>query len=407
MLPFYIFFMKQVFFILLFWATSLQACAQIATHKDVFENDIKVGAAQFDQYLSDIQNKRVAICANHTSMVGNTHLVDTLVALKINVVKVFSPEHGFRGEAEAGKHVSSTKDEKTGLPLVSLYGKTKKPSVQDMQGVDIVLFDIQDVGARFYTYISTMHYIMEAAAENNVDVIILDRPNPNGYFVDGPLLDMAHTSFVGMHPVPIVHGMTVGEYARMINGESWLANGVKCNLKVVRVFNYNHTLRYQLPIAPSPNLPNMASIYLYPSLCLFEGTTFSMGRGTDKPFQVIGHPDLKIGDYQFTPKSIPGKAANPPHLGKVCRGFDLSSMATSVLKNKNEVNLFWLIDTYNNFPDKKAFFNTFFTKLAGNTTLRQQIESGMSEAEIRKSWESDLQKFKTIRKKYLLYTDFE
>lgn len=399
--------MIRLFFIGILFVINVAACGQIATNIDIYPADIKVGAAQFEQYLPSIKDKRVAVCANHTSMVGNSHLVDTLLALKINVVKVFSPEHGFRGEAEAGKHISSVKDEKTGLPLISLYGKTKKPSVEDMRNLDVVLFDIQDVGARFYTYISTMHYIMEAAAENGVEVIVLDRPNPNGYFVDGPVLDMAYSSFVGMHPIPIAHGMTIGEYARMINGESWLANGVQCNLKVVRVFNYNHTLKYQLPILPSPNLPNMASVYLYPSLCLFEGTSLSLGRGTDMPFQVIGHPDLKIGDYYFTPQSIPGKSANPPLLGEKCRGFDLSTMAVSILKNNNEINLFWLIDTYQNFPDKKAFFSSFFTKLAGNKTLQEQIEKGVSEADIRKSWQADLLKFKSIRKKYLLYTDFE
>ena len=400
--------MKKIFpcfvFLMIF---SFFADAQVLTNKDIFPKDIKVGAERLDLYLSKLTNKKVAICANQTSFINKTHIVDSLISLKVNVIKVFSPEHGFRGEAEAGKTVNASIDTKTNLPIVSLYGKTKKPSVDDMKGIDVVIFDIQDVGVRFYTYISTMHYIMEACSENNVEFIVLDRPNPNGYFIDGPVLDLKYSSFVGMHPVPIVHGMTIGEYARMINGESWLANGVKCKLTVIPVYNYNHTLRYQLPIAPSPNLATMESVYLYPSLCLFEGTVMSIGRGTEKPFEILGHPDLAIGDYYFTPKSIPEKSEKPPLQDLKCRGFELTQMSSAVLKTNNEINIFWLIDTYKNMPNKNLFFNDFFVKLSGTPLLRQQIEKGVPEEEIRKSWSSDIEKFKKIRKKYLLYSDFE
>lgn len=381
--------------------------AQVLTFKDIYQKDIKVGAERLEMYLSKLANKKVAICANQTSFINKTHIVDSLISLNVNVVKVFSPEHGFRGEVEAGKTVNTAKDAKTNLPIVSLYGKNKKPTADDMKGIDVVIFDIQDVGARFYTYISTMHYMMEACSENNVEFIVFDRPNPNGYFIDGPVLDLKYTSFVGMHPVPIVHGMTVGEFARMINGEGWLANGEKCKLTVIPVYNYNHTLRYQLPIPPSPNLTTMESVYLYPSLCLFEGTVMSIGRGTQKPFELLGHPDLAIGDYYFTPKSIPGKSEKPPLQDLKCRGFELTQMASAILKTNNEINIFWLMDTYKNFPNKNGYFNDFFLKLAGTPLLRQQIEKGVSEDDIRKSWKDDIEKFKKIRKKYLLYSDFE
>ncbi len=392
--------------LLLLWS-SFSSFSQSITNRDVFPKDIKTGSERTEMYVSKLANKRVAICANQTSTINQTHLVDSLLSLKVNIVKVFSLEHGFRGDTEAGKTINESMDEITKLPIVSLYGKSKKPSVADMTGVDVVIFDIQDVGVRFYTYISSLHYIMEACAENNVELIVLDRPNPNGYFVDGPVLDMKYSSFVGMHPVPIAHGMTIGEYARMINGEGWLAKNEKCKLTVISVYNYNHTLKYQLPIPPSPNLATMEAIYLYPSLCLFEGTSLSIGRGTNKPFEVVGHPDLTIGDFYFTPKSIPGKSENPPLMDKKCRGFELSQMSQAVLKMNNEINIFWLIDTYKNFHNKKMFFNDFFVKLAGNPVLRQQIEKGVSEDEIKKSWSADIEKFKKIRKKYLLYTDFE
>jgi len=339
-------------------------------------------------------------------MIKSTHLVDSLVNLGVNVIKVFSPEHGFRGKADAGERVVSDIDQTTGLPIVSLYGKNKKPTPEQINDLDILIFDIQDVGARFYTYISTMHYVMEACAENNKQLIILDRPNPNGHYVDGPILEEAHKSFVGMHPVPIVHGMTIGEYAQMINGENWLANGAKCNLEVVKVENYNHTRFYSLPIKPSPNLPNMSSIYLYPSLCLFEGTPISVGRGTDKPFQVLGHPKLKSERFSFTPKSTAG-AKSPKLKGEKCNGYNLSFFGKEYMKGKGILNLFWLIDIYTNFPEKEGFFTNMFTLLSGTEKLQQQIETGKSEEEIHASWQIGLDNFKKIRKQYLLYKDFE
>lgn len=370
------------------------------------QEPIIVGAERTNIYLNELIGKKVGVVANHTSLIINTNLVDSLLSLKINVVRVFSPEHGFRGTADAGEKVKSNIDSKTGLPIISLYGKNKKPLPEQLKGLDVLIFDIQDVGARFYTYISTMHYVMEACAENNKKLIILDRPNPNGHYVDGPVLDNKFKSFVGMHPVPIVHGMTIGEYAKMINGEGWLANHVKCDLTIVEVKNYNHTIFYDLPVKPSPNLPNMSSIYLYPSLCLFEGTPISVGRGTDLPFQILGHPKLKSERYSFTPKSMEG-AKNPVLIGEKCNGYNLSLFGTEYMKGKGSINLFWLIDIYNHFPDKVVFFNEQFNLLAGTDQLQQQIIAGETEEEIIASWAVGLSKFKLIRKKYLLYNDFE
>ena len=370
------------------------------------QNDVKTGAERVDDYIWLLQGK-VAVCGNQTSMVGNTHLVDTLLKRGVNVVKIFCPEHGFRGNAEAGAHIASGTDPKTGLPIVSLYGKNKKPAPEQLADVDFILFDLQDVGCRFYTYISTLHYVMEAAAEKGTPVIVLDRPNPNGYFVDGPVLDTKYKSFVGMDPVPVVYGMTIGEYARMINGEGWLAGGIHCNLAVVQLQNYNHDTRYALPVPPSPNLPNAESIYLYPSLCLFEGTNISVGRGTTLPFQIYGAPLMKGGDYTFTPSPIRGVSENPPHNGKACRGYYLKDYATTHLDSANSFNLQYLITAYRQYADKEHFFTNanFFDKLAGTDQLRQQIISGMSEEEIRQSWQEDLDHFKSIRKKYLLYPE--
>lgn len=369
---------------------------------------VQTGAERVDDYIWLLQGRKVAVCGNQTSMVGNVHLVDTLLKRGINVVKIFCPEHGFRGNAEAGAHIASGTDPKTGLPIVSLYGKNKKPTPEQLQNIDYVLFDLQDVGCRFYTYISTLHYVMEAAAENNVEVIVLDRPNPNGYFVDGPVLDPKYKSFVGMHPVPVVYGMTIGEYARMINGEGWLAGGIHCNLAVVTLRHYTHNTRYALPVPPSPNLPNAESIYLYPSLCLFEGTNISVGRGTTLPFQIYGAPMMKGGDYTFTPAPIRGVSENPPHNGKACRGYYLKDFATTHLDSTNSFNLQYLMTAYQQYADKEHFFtNTnFFDKLAGNDRLRKQIISGVSEEEIRQSWQEDLENFKSIRKKYLLYPEY-
>ena len=315
------------------------------------------GACQVDEYLSLLQGKRVAVCANQTSLVDQTHLVDTLLSYRINVKKIFCPEHGFRGKAEAGAHIASSTDPKTGLPIISLYGNNKKPQPEQMKDLDVVVFDLQDVGCRFYTYISTLHYVMEAAAENNVQVVVLDRPNPNGYFVDGPVLEPKYRSFVGMHPVPVVYGMTIGEYAQMINGEGWLANGAQCDLTVVPIEFYNHDTRYALPVAPSPNLPTEESIYLYPSLCFFEGTNISIGRGTSTPFEIYGSPSFQEGDCTFTPKPIPGVSENPPCKNQICEGFKLTKVAEDGLEMRvNQLQLDYLLNAYRLCPNKENFF---------------------------------------------------
>ena len=380
----------------------LAACAQ---PKPSIEVAMKPGRFQMEEYLPALENKRVAFCGNHTAMLGDKHLVDSLLALNVNVVKLFCPEHGFRGQAEAGASIASGKDELTGLPVVSLYGKNKKPSVEQLEDVDVILFDLQDVGCRFYTYISTLHYVMEAAAENKVKVIVLDNPNPNGFYVDGPVLEPKYKSFVGMHPVPIVYGMTIGEYAQMINGEKWLADGVQCDLTVVKISGYDHQQRYALEMPPSPNLQTKESIYLYPSLCLFEGTNISVGRGTEMPFEMYGAPLMKVGDYFFTPRAIPGVSENPPHKDKECRGFMLHEEAVKGLEEEGRINLSYLLTAYQNYADKEHFFlnSNFFDKLAGTDQLRKQIVEGMSEEDIRNSWQPDLDHFKRIREAYLLY----
>ena len=370
---------------------------------------IKTGAERTEVYIPKLQNKRVAICGNQTSKIGDVHLIDTLFRLNINLVSIFAPEHGFRGDAEAGAHIKSGIDSKTGIPVVSLYGNNKKPTKEQMQNIDILVFDIQDVGCRFYTYISTLHYIMEAAAENHVKVMILDRPNPNGYFVDGPVLEEKFKSFVGMHPIPVVHGMTIGEYGLMINGEKWLKDSLQCDLEVITMKGYDHKMRYSLPYPPSPNLKTDESIYLYPSLCFFEGTCVSLGRGTEIPFQIYGHPSFIRGDYYFTPIPMKGVSENPPLKGQKCRGFNLTDYAKSNLNNENRLELSYLIQAYSIFPDSSKFFanSQFFDKLAGNSTLRWQIIKKKSEEEIRNSWEKGISDFKLKRKKYLLYPDFE
>lgn len=368
---------------------------------------IITGAEQTEKYFPTLQGKNVAVVANHTTLIGNAHLVDSLIKSGIGVVKVFSPEHGFRGRADAGQKVENKIDLVTGLPIISLYGDHKKPQAEDLKNVDVVVFDIQDVGARFYTYISTMTYVMEACAENHIPVMVLDRPNPNGFYVDGPVLEAEFKSFVGMHPVPIVHGMTVGEYAQMVNGELWLADSIVCDLTVIPVLNYSHSDFYELPVGPSPNLPNKYAVYLYPSLCLFEGTDVSVGRGTEYPFQVIGHPEFVLGSYIFTPRSIPGVATHPKHEGVYCNGQNLIGYAKEMESNPAKLNLSWLLAYYDFLKDRTGFFNNYFEKLAGNAELRQQIIAGLSEEEIRASWQPKLNEFKKIRKKYLLYPDFE
>jgi uncharacterized protein YbbC (DUF1343 family) len=363
------------------------------------------GAARTQEYLPLLKGKRVALLVNQTATIGHTHLVDSLLKLQVNIQKIFSPEHGFRGKADAGEKVGNSKDATTGLTIVSLYGKHRKADANDLKDVDVLIFDIQDVGTRFYTYISSLQELMEAAAENDKPLIVLDRPNPNGYYVDGPVLDTALRSFVGMQPIPIVHGMTVGEYAQLLNGERWLKNGVRCKLTVITCQQYDHHTYYQLPVKPSPNLPNMASIYLYPSMCLFEGTALSLGRGTDLPFQVFGGPTLPKNLYAFTPHSTEG-AKEPPLKDVTCYGYNLTGTpAESRQKMDNQVQLKWLIQAYQLFPDKNKFFISSFNRLAGNTTLQQQIKQGLSEAAIRKSWEPALSQFKTTRKKYLLYAE--
>ncbi len=348
-----------------------------------------------------IKGKSVAIVANQSSLIKKTHLVDSLLSLGIKVKKVFCPEHGFRGLVDAGTTVNTEKDSATGLSIITLYGKNKKPLPQDLTNVDVVIFDIQDVGVRFYTYLSTLHYVME----NKKELLVLDRPNPHGYYIDGPVLEPAYHSFLGMHPVPLVYGMTIGEYAKMINGEGWLNNHEKCNLKIISIEGYTHKDLYELPVRPSPNLPNMTSVYLYPSLGLFEGTVVSVGRGTDLPFQVIGHPALQNTNYSFTPvsKSV---AKEPKYKGVECHGYNLVDFGSQYMKNLKKIYLFWLIGTYGSTPDKEHFFDQNFNFHAGNATLKQQIKEGKSEDEIRKTWQPAIQTFKTIRKKYLLYPDF-
>ena len=362
-----------------------------------------MGAAQLDILLPKLKNKRVGLLVNHTAMIGKTHVVDTLVARGVNVLKIFGPEHGFRGNAADGEVVKHGVDVKSGLPVISLYGSNKKPTSDQLADLDVVLFDIQDVGTRFYTYISSMHYLMEACAENGKKVIILDRPNPHGGYVDGPVLKREFRSFVGMHPIPVVHGLTVGELAQMINGEGWLEGGVKCDLEVIKLQNWKHDDEYLLPIYPSPNLPNNQAIKLYPSLCFFEGTAISVGRGTEMPFQIIGNPLLKQFDFTFTPVTIPGVAVNPPHENKLCYGLDLREATV-----QKKMDLSYLIQMYTLYPDKDNFFTNpfdknYIDKLAGTDRFKQQVREGMSEDQIRDSWKPELDAYKKMRQKYLLY----
>lgn len=372
---------------------------------------LKTGAAQTNLYIPKLTNKNIAVVANQTSVLNSqaskiknqnitkfVHLVDTLLSSGISVKKVFAPEHGFRGKADAGEHVKDGFDAKTKLPLISLHGKTKKLPLSELTGIDVVVFDIQDVGARFYTYISTLHYVMEACAKAKVPVIVLDRPNPNGHYIDGPLLELKHKSFVGMHKVPVVYGMTIGEYAQMINGEQWLQGGIQCDLTVIPLVGYTHNTEYSLPIKPSPNLPNDKAINLYPSLCFFEGTTISCGRGTNTQFQIYGSPYLEKTGFSFTPQPNEG-AKYPKHQNKLCYGENLQNIT-----RLSQINLSWLINVHQQTSTVKTkFWNNFFTKLAGTEKLQQQIMQGLSEEEIRKSWKKDLEDFKKIRKKYLMY----
>jgi uncharacterized protein YbbC (DUF1343 family) len=359
---------------------------------------LKVGAEQFELYLPKLRGKNVGLVINHSAMVGNSHLADTLRARGVNIKKVFAPEHGFRGSAADGETVKDGIDTKTGLPIVSLYGANKKPKPEQIADLDVLIFDIQDVGVRFYTFISTLHYVMEAAAENGKKVIVFDRPNPNGSYIDGPILDPSVKSFIGMHPIPIVHGLTVGELAMMINGEGWLDKNVKCDLEVIKLQGWTHNDSYSPPLRPSPNLPNDQAIRLYPTLGLFEGTVISMGRGTQIPFLIIGNPEFKDFPFQFTPEDIPGMANNPPHKGKVCYGLDLREVATP-----KKIQLQYVLDFYKKYSDKEKFFTKSFNLLAGNTVLQQQIKDGLTEEQIRATWKDGLTKYGEIRKKYLIY----
>ena len=389
------------------------------------------GAERMEKYLPLLKGKSVAIFANQTSMVGNTHLVDTLIKRGIKVVRIFGPEHGFRGDADAGEKVGNAIDKETGIEVISLYGKHNKPTAEDLKGVDIMVFDIQDVGVRFYTFISSLQRYMEAAFENSIPLIILDRPNPNGFYVDGPVLNVKYRSFVGMQPIPIVYGLTLGEYSLMMAGEKWLSDSANkkyayyqhvkptvdtpFHFLIINNLNYDHNSKYILPVKPSPNLPDIQSVYLYPSTCFFEGTTLSEGRGTDKPFQVFGAPTLPKTLYSFTPNPTEG-AKSSKHYGEICYGWNLSGTPSEVLKKvDNKVQLKWLMEAYRLFPDKDNFFilpksgnmeNSSFDRLAGNNVLWQQIKNGVSEKDIRKSWEPALSNYKKIRKKYLLYKDF-
>lgn len=409
--------MKHLLFITLLLAYTGIAGAQ--------ENKVITGADRMQVYLPMLKNKAVAIFANPTSMVNGTHLVDTLLKSGIRIVKIFGPEHGFRGDADAGEHVSDAKDSKTGIPVISLYGDHKKPTPEDLKDADVLVFDIQDVGVRFYTYISSLQYYLEAALENHKPILILDRPNPNGFYVDGPVLDMKYKSFIGMQPIPIVYGMTIGEYAMMLAGENMLsakANAINAynitteptvdtpfHIQVIKCKNYDHKTKYVLPVMPSPNLKEMQSIYLYPSTCFFEGTVLSEGRGTDKPFQIFGHPTLPKNLYSFTPKPNAG-AKNSKCFYQLCYGWNLSASSEAILQKLNgKIRLDYLLEAYKLFPGKDSFFlkNNFIHKLAGNDVLAQQVRAGKTEQEIRQSWEPALSEFKKTRKKYLLYEDFE
>lgn len=384
-------------------AGNRQTDSEASSKAAADDTAIVVGASRTEEYVPYLKDKRVGLVINNTSLIDGKLSMDTLLAMGVNIVKGFGPEHGFRGKASAGDAIGDETDEKTGIPLISLFGKKYKPTKEDMTGIDVMVFDMQDVGVRFYTYLSTLHYIMEACAENNIELVILDRPNPNDSYVDGPVLEKGSESFVGMHPIPITHGLTFGEYAGMINGQGWLANGAQCKVKVIPMLNYHHGKPYILPVPPSPNLNTQQAVLLYPSTCLFEGTDISEGRGTMYAFSVLGSPKLKGKyDFSFTPVSIPGMSEKPKHLGDTCYGLDLRKYNTDVFRDSG-INLTWIKDFYNAHPAKDSFFRKSFQHLAGNDKLEQQIKNGVSEAEIRKSWEPALGQYKEIRKKYLIY----
>ncbi|NQU35673.1 MAG: DUF1343 domain-containing protein [Bacteroidetes bacterium] len=368
----------------------------------VEDDDIICGSARIELYLPDLLNQKVAVVANQSSMIGDIHLVDSLLSQGINVKKIFCPEHGFRGRADAGEKIVDDFDAKTNIPIISLYGSHKKPTPVDLDSIDVVIFDLQDVGTRFYTYISTLTYVMEACAEQDIPIIVLDRPNPNGYFVDGPIMEKEYSSFVGLHPVPVVYGMTIGEYAKMVVGERWINQSDSLDLKVIPLEGYNHNMIVKLKIKPSPNLPNWQSVYLYPSICFFEGTVMSVGRGTEFPFQVYGHPEFNHGSFIFTPTSTQG-ALKPLYNGEQCCGANLSGYAENYKKNEKTINLSWLIGAHEIMSRNGEYFINYFEKLAGTSELRKQISVGLSEDEIRKTWQPGIDNFLKIRSKYLLY----
>ena len=404
--------MKLIFATSIFVVIALFSCS---VNKNVTTQDggIQTGAEQIKRYLPYLKGKRVAMMANQTTIVGPTHLVDTLRKLGINIVKVFGPEHGFRGNASAGAKVADEIDSATGIPLISLYGGKSKPSAEDLADVDIMIYDLQDVGCRFYTNINALAKMMEACADNKKELLILDRPNPNGYFIDGPILDMQFKSGIGQFPIPITHGLTIGEFAAMLNGEGWLAKGVVCPIKVIPVANYRHSMPYTLPVRPSPNLNTQQSIILYPSLCLFEGTILSQGRGTYFPFTVLGSPKL-AGQYSFsfTPKGIPGMAETPLHMNETCYGLDLRTIDPAEIFKAGKINLQWMMELYKAYPEKEKFFDYKqskqmgnIDKLAGVAEFKEQIRQGISEDSIRRTWEPGIQAFKVKRAKYLIYPD--
>jgi uncharacterized protein YbbC (DUF1343 family) len=404
--------MKKILLSLLsiLWVALSYASGENQVGVKPSKTDIVTGADQVNKYLPYLKGKNVGMTINQTSTIGKKLSMDSLLSLGVKIVKGFGPEHGFRGNASDGAVIGNFKDEKTGIPIISLYGDHNKPTKEDLAGIDVMIFDIQDVGVRFYTFLSTLHYVMEACAENNVELIIFDRPNPNDAFIDGPILDPKFKSFVGMDPIPIQHGMTLGEYAQMVNGEGWLANNIKCKLKVIEILNYKHGKPYTLPIPPSPNLNTQQSVLLYPSLCLFEGTVISQGRGTYMPFQVLGNPELKDKySFSFKPVSIKGMSDSPPFMNLVCYGLDLRKYDINKLKATGRLNLSWLIDFYKLYPNKDKFFNQSKTgkfgidRLAGSDKLREQIVAGKTEKEIRDSWEPGLSQYKEMRKKYLIY----
>lgn len=364
---------------------------------------VVTGVERTAEYLPALKGKRLAVVANNASVIRGVNTADTLIAMGCDVVKIFSPEHGFRKQVSDGVNIGNSRDSLTGVEIVSLYGKNRKPSQEDLYGVDVVVFDIQDVGVRFYTYISTLTYLMEACAEAGIPVVVFDRPNPNGFYIDGPVLDPQFSSFVGLHQVPVVYGMTIGEYARMVNGEGWMKDSTRCDLEIILLENWTHHTFIEIPVAPSPNLPTMNAIYLYPSLCFFEGTDISVGRGTSFPFEVFGHPGLKGFSFSFTPVSIPGKSLHPPHQDVYCRGLDLRDFYTRHPAMFGRINLSWLMMAYKNLGSKPEFFASYFDKLAGTDNLRKQVLNGETEAEIRQTWQDKIETFKMIRQKYLLY----